>query len=94
MTIFEGRQGGFLWFKPTVVRETSLPISGVLDANVSLLRAGVLESSYGAAEHVVDNLTNENGVLGLPTSTTSTTILITKPRATVPVTTTTTAKSG
>ncbi|HEY5274401.1 MAG TPA: PP2C family serine/threonine-protein phosphatase [Acidimicrobiales bacterium] len=92
VTIFEGRPGGFLWFKPTVIRETSLPISGVLDANVSLLRAGVLESSYGAAEHVVNNLTNEHGVLGLPTSTTSTTIVITKPRATVPVTTT--AKSG
>jgi protein phosphatase len=99
VTIFEGRPGGFLWFKPTVVRETSLPISNVLEANVSLLKAGVLESSYPAAEHVVDDLTNETGVLGLPTpttvvTTTPTTVVTTTTRATVPLTTTTTAKRG
>jgi PPM family protein phosphatase len=95
VTIFEGRPGGFLWFKPTVVRETSLPIGGLLEANVSLLEAGVLEPSYSDAEHVVDDLTNEDGALGIPqTSTTSTTVLATTTRATVPLTTTTTARSG
>jgi PPM family protein phosphatase len=99
VAIFEGRPGGFLWFKPTVVRVTSLPIGNVLEANVSLLKAGVLESSYSAAEHVVSDLTNENGVLGLPTPTstsavTSTTVVTTTTRATVPLTTTTTAKRG
>jgi PPM family protein phosphatase len=95
VTIFEGRPGGFLWFKPTVVRETSLPIGSVLEANVSLLEAGVLEPSYSDAEHVVDNLTNEDGALGIPqTSSTATTGLSTTNRATVPVTTTTTTKSG
>jgi PPM family protein phosphatase len=95
VTIFEGRPGGFLWFKPTVVRETSLPIGSVLEANVSLLKAGVLEPSYSDAEHVVDNLTNENGALGLPqTSTTSTTATTTTTRETVPLATTTTTKSG
>jgi PPM family protein phosphatase len=95
VTIFEGRPGGFLWFKPTVVRETSLSIGGLLQSNVSLLEAGVLEPSYSDAEHVVDNLTSEDGALGIPQpSTTATTILGTANRATVPVTTTTTTKSG
>jgi len=95
VTIFEGRPGGFLWFKPTVVRETSLQVGGLLATNVSLLEAGVLEPSYGDAEHVVNDLTNEDGALGLPqTSTTTTTVLTTTTRATVPLTTTTTAKSG
>jgi protein phosphatase len=95
VTIFEGRPGGFLWFKPTVVRETSLPIGGVLEANVSLLEAGVLEPSYSDAEHEVNDLTTEDGALGLPqTSTTSTTVVVTTTFATVPTTTTTTTKSG
>lgn len=95
VTIFEGRPGGFLWFKPTVVRETSLPIGGLLGSNVSLLEAGVLEPSYRDAEHVVDNLTSEDGALGIPqTSITTTTVLSTTNRATVPVTTSTTTKSG
>jgi PPM family protein phosphatase len=95
VTIFEGRPGGFLWFKPTVVRETSLQVGGLLATNVSLLEAGVLEPSYSDAEHVVNDLTNEDGALGLPqTSTTTTTVLTTTTRATVPLTTTTTAKSG
>jgi serine/threonine protein phosphatase PrpC len=95
VTIFEGRPGGFLWFKPTVVRETSLQVGGLLATNVSLLDAGVLEPSYSDAEHVVDDLTNEDGALGLPqTSTTTTTVVTTTTRATVPLTTTTTAKSG
>jgi protein phosphatase len=95
VTIFEGRPGGFLWFKPTVVRETALPVSAVLAGNVTLLRAGVLESSYGAAEHVVDDLTNENGLLGL-SGTTSTTAAVTTTTTTttIPVkVTTTTAKA-
>ncbi len=93
VAIFEGRPGGFLWFKPTVVRETSLPIGNVVQANVSLLRAGVLEASYGAAERVVNDLTNENGALGLPTPSTTTTIVVTTTtRASVPVTTTTTKR--
>jgi PPM family protein phosphatase len=95
VAIFEGRPGGFLWFKPTVVRDTSLSVGSVLEANVSLLQAGVLESSYSAAEHVVDDLTNEDGALGLPAvSTTTTTVVAATTRATVPLTTTTTAKSG
>lgn len=95
VAIFEGRPGGFLWFKPTLVRETSLPIDSVLEANVSLLRAGVLESSYGAAEHVVDDLTNENGALGLPTPSTTTPSVVTSPTdATVPHPTATAATSG
>jgi PPM family protein phosphatase len=95
VTIFEGRPGGFLWFKPTVVRETTLSIGSVLEANVSLLDAGVLEPTYSAAEHVVNDLTTEDGALGLPQpSTTSTTVVTTTTRATVPLTTTTTPKSG
>jgi protein phosphatase len=90
VAIFEGRPGGFLWFKPTIARETSLPISSLLGGNVALLRAGVLESSYDAAQHVVDDLTNEDTLLGIPSATSSTTV-VTTPATTIPVTTTTTA---
>jgi protein phosphatase len=94
VTIFEGRPGGFLWFKPTVVRETSLPVSTVLAGNVALLRTGVLESSYSAAENVVNDLTNENGLLGLSGTTSTTTTVATTTTTTIPVkVTTTTAKA-
>lgn len=66
VAVYEGRPGGFLWFQPTLVRRSSLPVSDVFDATVPLLRAGILESSYDAAANVVQSLTNERSALGLP----------------------------
>lgn len=84
VTIYEGRPGGFLWFKPTVARVTNLQLTGVLESSRPLLQAGLLEPSYDKAQQVVDDLANENSILGLPTTTTTTTTT-----TTVPVTTTT-----
>jgi hypothetical protein len=72
-----------LWFRPTLVRRTVTPISSVLDANLSLLRTGILESSYDAAAKTAGDLASERTLLGLPTTTT-----------TVPVVTTTTVVQG
>jgi protein phosphatase len=95
VTIFEGRPGGFLWFKPTVARETSLSLGAILDSSRPLVTAGVLEPSYDKAQQVVDALTNEQSILGLPTITTTTTTTSTSTTTTVAkakVTTTTTKR--
>jgi protein phosphatase len=88
VTIYEGRPGGFLWFKPTIARMTNLQLSSVLDSSRSLLEAGLLEPSYDKAQQVVDDLAKENSILGLPTTTTTppttTTIFVTTTTTTVP----------
>lgn len=88
VTIYEGRPGGFLWFKPTIARTTNLQLSSVLDSSRSLLEAGLLEPSYDKAQQVVDDLAKENSILGLPTTTTTppttTTIFVRPTTTTVP----------
>ena len=84
VAIFEGRPGGFLWFHPTLASQSTVKVSGILDASSSLLVAGILEPSYDSAQRVVDNLTNEATILGLPTTTSTTTT------TTTTITTTTT----
>ena len=59
VAIYNGRPGGFLWFHPTLVHRYPLTVAQVLPANVTLLRTGMLESSYGTAETVVSALTHE-----------------------------------
>ena len=94
VTIYEGRPGGFLWFKPTITRVTNLPLSSVLDSSRSLLEAGLLEPSYDKAQQVVDSLTNENSILGLPTTTTTTTIFVTTTTSAAKSTATTSTTPG
>jgi PPM family protein phosphatase len=83
VAVYEGRPGGFLWFHPALVYQSSLSTSSVLASNLPLLQSGLLESSYSSARQAVDQLTAEQTLLGLPGPTTTTT-------TTVPVTTTTT----
>jgi protein phosphatase len=66
VAVFEGRPGGFLWFKPRLVDRTALRLSQVFRANLGPLRAGMLEPSLAAAESVVSSLTHERRQLGLP----------------------------
>jgi serine/threonine protein phosphatase PrpC len=75
IAIFEGRPDGMLWFHPTLVARTSTPISSVIEANLPLLRAGILESSYDDAATTARNLAQEKSLLGLglPQPTTTTT---------------------
>jgi serine/threonine protein phosphatase PrpC len=84
VAIFEGRPGGMLWFHPTLVTRTTTPSSAVLDANLPLLRAGILESSYQSAATTANNLANERSLLGLglPSTTTTTTTTTPKPSGT------------
>jgi PPM family protein phosphatase len=73
VAIYEGRPGGFLWFKPKVVQQTSFSESEVYPANRASLRVGLLEPSLKAAERAVYSLEHVRGVFGtLPTVPTTT----------------------
>jgi len=59
VAIFQGRPGGMLWLKPSVVERTSLKPAELLASNVVYLRQGMEESSYQAARDLVRNLSLE-----------------------------------
>jgi protein phosphatase len=59
VVIFEGRPGGFLWFKPRLVERTSLGTSSVLPYRVPSLQAGVQEPSLAAARQFVSDIRAE-----------------------------------
>jgi serine/threonine protein phosphatase PrpC len=88
VAIFEGRPGGMLWFHPTLVKRTVTPVSRVLDANLSMLRSGILESSYAAAATTADRLAKEKSLLGLGLPSTTTTAVTTSPPSTTTSSTT------
>jgi protein phosphatase len=75
VAIFEGRPGGFLWFKPTLVEETSLLRSAVYPPSLPFLQAGLLEPSLSAAVGAVNTLEKERNRLGLS-------LAVTRPPAT------------
>ena len=70
VAIFQGRPGGFLWFKPTLVETTSLTRSSVYAPSLPFLQAGLLEPSLSAAVGVVNSLMHEKNALGLSVATT------------------------
>lgn len=90
VTIFQGRPGGLLWFKPSVVERTSLTPADLLASNVVSLNQGMETSSYQAARNLVHGLSLERAKLGVTTTTTSTTT-VRKHDATARGPTTTTA---
>lgn len=59
LTIFKGRPGGVLWFKPTVAQRTGVTVAEVLPSRLQALRAGQTEPSIGAARSYIRNLTAE-----------------------------------
>ena len=63
VAIYNGRPGGFLWFKPALVTQTSLKTSAVLPANLPLITVGMLEPSYFVAQQIVKNLSNEQAAI-------------------------------
>jgi serine/threonine protein phosphatase PrpC len=71
VAIFEGRPGGLLWMRPTVVEETSLTAAQVFPPTLPLLRAGILESSFGTARQVVANLAARRFLAPAPGSATA-----------------------
>ena len=84
VAIFQGRPGGMLWFKPSVVERTTLTPTDLLASNVVYLRQGMETSSYQSARDLVHDLSLERTLVGPVTTTSS-------PRA---VTTTTSGVFG
>lgn len=68
VAIFQGRPGGFLWFKPSLVRVTSLRRGAVYQPSLPFIEAGLLEPSLSAAIGAVDTLMSEKSKLGLSAS--------------------------
>jgi protein phosphatase len=68
VAIFQGRPGGFLWFKPSLVRVTSLTRGAVYQPSLPFIEAGLLEPSLSAAIGAVDTLMSEKSKLGLSAS--------------------------
>ena len=93
IAIFQGRPGGMLWFKPSLVEQSNLSTNGVLAANLPQLRAGMLEPSFNQAKQVEENLSNEKSLLGIvngaPASTTTLAPTTTIPPTSAPVHTST-----
>ena len=83
VTIFQGRPGGLLWLKPSVVERTALTPPDLLASNVVYLRQGMEESSYQAARNLVHDLSLERTRIVPNTSATTTT----SPRAVTATTT-------
>jgi protein phosphatase len=71
VTIFQGRPGGFLWVKPTVVKTFSLRIDQVPESRRAHLREGQPEPTRAAAQHYVDNLTDEAAAIAPTTTSTA-----------------------
>ncbi len=59
LAIYQGRQGGFLGFKPKLVDLTGVTTSEVLPRRLPALRATVDETSLGAGERYIANLHQE-----------------------------------
>ncbi len=59
LVIFEGRPGGFMWFKPRPVLRTGVDTSEVLAYRIPALDQGVQEPSLAAARQYVHNLRAE-----------------------------------
>jgi PPM family protein phosphatase len=65
VAIFEGRPGGFLWFQPTVKKQTSFPEHSVYPPDRPALREGLLEPSYDAAKKAVNAIEHVNSSFGI-----------------------------
>ncbi|HVX20799.1 MAG TPA: Stp1/IreP family PP2C-type Ser/Thr phosphatase [Acidimicrobiales bacterium] len=59
LVIYQGRSGGVLWFKPTVVERTRVTTAGVLPTRLPVLAADVNEPSLAKARRYVANLHQE-----------------------------------
>jgi len=95
VTIFQGRPGGLLWFKPVVVERTSLTGADLLSSNIFYLHQGMEEASYQAARNLVHGLSLERSRLASSESTTTTTAKSsTTPRTSVTPTSVTPATLG
>jgi serine/threonine protein phosphatase PrpC len=66
LTIFKGRPGGVLWWKPTVAVVTGVTIADVDAYHLASLQAGVQESSVSRAHAYVSRLQAEKATASAP----------------------------
>jgi protein phosphatase len=59
ITIFKGRPGGVLWWKPTIARTTDTSVNDIESRHIPDLQAGVEEPSLSAAADYVSSLVTE-----------------------------------
>jgi PPM family protein phosphatase len=72
VTIFKGRPGGVLWFKPTVAQRTGVTTAEVLSSSLPQLQSGLEEPSLSDAHQYVSNLvTAYQAATPSPTTTTA-----------------------
>ncbi len=92
LAVYQGRPGGFLWFKPRLVDESKLTTHEVLPYRRTQLRADQQETSLAAAKSYMENLYEEyQTARSRPTGRTPTT----RPARTAPTAKTApTARSG
>ena len=73
VTIYRGRPGGVLWFKPTVTQRTDVTTAEVLSSSLPQLQSGMEEATLADARQYVSNLvTAYQAATPSPTTTTST----------------------
>jgi PPM family protein phosphatase len=89
ITIYKGRPGGLLWWKPTVAEHTGIQESAVLSNRFDDLRRGKEEASLGDAHQYLANLQSEFQAHEASVTTTITTT--TAPTTTTSVTATSTS---
>lgn len=73
VTIFKGRPGGLLWFRPTVEEPTDLTSDDVRASRIDDLREGKEQPTLSAARQYVENLRDERSPVTTTTTTTPTT---------------------
>jgi PPM family protein phosphatase len=89
ITIFKGRPGGVLWWKPTVARTTTTSVNDIESRHLPELQAGVQEPSLGAADDYVSSLVTEKQQAessGLPPTTPTATTTLPTPSSVPPTT--------
>jgi protein phosphatase len=59
LTVFQGRPGGLLWWRPTVAQHTQVTTGDVLPSHLPDLKSGKVEPSKQAAMRYVHNLVDE-----------------------------------
>ncbi|MGH9102862.1 MAG: hypothetical protein ACRDYD_07770, partial [Acidimicrobiales bacterium] len=66
VVVEQGRPGGVLWIRPTVIERTSLLATHVLASRLPALLQGTEEPSLAAARRYVANLRAEYAAMSLP----------------------------
>jgi len=65
LTIYRGRPGGLLWFKPTIAQRTGVATTDVLASRLDDLKSGKQEASLQDARQYVQNLQAEAAAHGI-----------------------------